>query len=113
MDKIEWVLPAIPQQQMDEAAEAAKAAQAERFMAKVQHEYDDFRARKKYVLEHLHLLRDTTVPIHVRSIQFLASHECVIFNDMELVPFDEVLDMIRARQKQLAKEKEDGHAVAN
>lgn len=93
-DKIEWVLPAVPQAQLDEAAEKAKALQNERFMAKVQHEYDDFRAMRQYVIEHLPYLQGKTVPVEITSIQLLETHECLILNNLILVPFGEAREMI-------------------
>jgi hypothetical protein len=81
---IEWSSP-----QLDQAALDANLEEAARLKA----EYD---VTRDYVLTNFKKLRGTMIPIEVLGIQNLPGHNCLILNDMLLLPYTEAEHILRS-----------------
>ena len=92
---------------IEEANEQSQASKEARAMAIIERDFEEFKRTRDYVFKHMSFLRGKKVPIEVTSIQYLPSHECIIINDLLLMPFSEVIDLIEELHK-----KED-HAQKN
>ena len=96
----------------EEANQEAKKTQSqeERVKAILERDFDIFKNQREFALKNMHLLRGKKVPIEVDSIQSLPSHNCIIINDLLLMSFVEVEDLIVAFQnmEKKRKEKENG-----
>lgn len=97
------------EEKADEAKEAAKAAQRERFKHKLQNEYDEWSFIRDYVRRHMHLLKGQKLPIEISSIQDISDpYNCVILNDIEMLPYLAIYDeikMIEAQMERLERNK--------
>lgn len=92
------------------AKEHAKKTNVEKVKAILEKDFDDFKRTRAYVLKHMGYLRGKTVPIEVGSIQSLPSHECIIINDLLLMSFQEVLEMIvdlKMKEKKNGRERSE------
>lgn len=89
---------------IEEANEQAQASKEARAMAIIERDFEEFRRMRDYVFKNMSFLRGKKVPIEVSSIQYLPSHECIIINDLLLMPFSEVIDLIEELHKK------EGHA---
>lgn len=95
------------EKKVDEAKEAARAAQRELFKQKLQKEYDDWGFIRNYVCQHMHILKGQKLPFEITSLQDIRDpYNCVIFNDMEMLPYQDVYDEIKLMEKRQEKLEE-------
>lgn len=72
-----------------------KDSKEHRFMQQQQIEFDQFCLMRDYVLKNLTYLKGKQVPVDVDTITHLPSHNCIILNDLLLLPYSEVFQMIK------------------
>lgn len=87
----------------DESHQLVRKSQEERVKAIIERDWDEFTKTKEYAIKNMEKLRGTLVPIEVGSIQNLPNHNCIIINDLLLVSYTEVKEMIMDLKQ---KEKE-------
>lgn len=81
-----------------------------RYKARLDRDFDEFNATKRYVIENMEYLRGRVIPMEVYSIINCPSHECVIVNDLYIYPYTEMEELIKSAKeanKKLGLEQED------
>lgn len=103
---IEIVMPDI---MFEQQVQQKRQTNVARVKAILENDYNDWLFVRQYVRENMHRLRGKDFPIEVDSIQDLGldkDHEqynCIIINDMELLPYLKVFDLLKEIEKKEAK----------
>lgn len=75
------------QKKIDEALKESRIVAKK---AALESEFVAFNDTKAYVIENLHKLKGMTIPLEITKITNLPSHQCVILEDLILMPYGEV-----------------------
>lgn len=108
---IEIVMPA----PVFQKAVKQKATNVARIKQILENEYNAWDERRKYVKENMWKLKDREFPIKVTALTDIGDpYNCIVLNDMEMLSYDEVFEVIKDIENKIEKEnKKNGIEITD
>ncbi len=78
-----------------EAIQPDRETEEDRVKKILERDFDEFKKTREYVIANREYLIGKTVPMEVTSCQFNPHYECMILNDLILLPFNEASEYIK------------------
>ncbi len=90
----ELVLPGPSETQIAQTRDEMHALRNQIYYKKLEKEYAEFLERMAYVKANCHRLIGRKIPVEVYAIQNVDTHNCILVDDLLLLPYDEVKDIL-------------------